>query len=60
MFGTAAVELVAPGTLGRMVSYTGSKITSVPLEEVGKGIRTVPSDAGLIQTARAIGVCFGD
>ncbi|MBA4019983.1 MAG: 6-phosphofructokinase [Pirellula sp.] len=60
MFGTAAVELIAQGQLGRMVSYTGAKISSVSLEEVGKGIRTVPPDAGLVQTARAIGICFGD
>lgn len=60
MFGSAAVELIAEGKFGRMVSYSGAKVTSVPLEEVGKGIRTVPPDAGLVQTARAIGVCFGD
>ncbi|MGC3969644.1 MAG: ATP-dependent 6-phosphofructokinase [Pirellulales bacterium] len=60
MFGTAAVKLIADGQLGRMVSYSGAKIVSVPLADVGKGIRTVPADAGLIETARAIGVCFGD
>ncbi|MBN8624436.1 MAG: ATP-dependent 6-phosphofructokinase [Planctomycetes bacterium] len=60
MFGTAAVKLIADGQFGRMVSYTAAEITSVPLAEVGQGIRTVPPNAGLIETARAIGVCFGD
>lgn len=60
MFGTKAVELIADGRTGRMVSFIGGRITSMPLEEAGGGIRTVPTDSGLVKTARAIGVCFGD
>jgi len=60
MFGTRAVELIAEERFGRMVSYRAASVTSVTLEEAAAGIRTVPTEGGLVQTAREIGVCFGD
>jgi 6-phosphofructokinase 1 len=48
MFGAKAVELIAEGRFGRMVSHTG------------KGLRTVPPDDGFVQATRALGICLGD
>jgi len=60
MFGTKAVELIAEGKFGRMVSYTGSDVVDVPIAEAVTGIRTVPLDGGFITTARAMGIALGD
>jgi 6-phosphofructokinase 1 len=59
-FGAHAVELIASGKLGRMVTFTGAQIASAPLSEATGRLRTVPLDGGFVQTARAMGVCLGD
>lgn len=59
-FGAHAVELIAAGKYGRMVSYTGTQITNVPLAEATGQLRTVPLEGGFVHTARALGVCLGD
>jgi 6-phosphofructokinase 1 len=43
-FGLHAVRMIEDGEFGRMASLQGGKITSVPMEEVVKGTRTVPPD----------------
>jgi ATP-dependent phosphofructokinase / diphosphate-dependent phosphofructokinase len=58
-FGTHAVELVAAGRWGEMVTLRNNIITSVPLAEVSGAPRTVPLDHPLLATARNIGVEFG-
>ena len=35
-------------------------LTTVPLARVAGRTRSVPLDDGLVQTARAIGIAFGD
>lgn len=60
VFGAKAVELVAEKQFGRMVAFTGSQITSVPLCEATGQLRTVPLDGGFITTARSLGICLGD
>ena len=60
LFGTAAVELVAAHEFGRMVSYTGTQISSVPLAEAIGQLRRVPLDGGFVRAARALGICLGD
>ena len=59
-FGAAAVELIAKRKFGLMVNLKGEKISSIPLDEVGGKLRTVPLDNSLIKKARKMGVCFGD
>ncbi len=59
-FGGKAVELLLEGQFGMMVANHPPDIVPVPLGEVVGKIRTVPLDYDLIQTARAMGVSFGD
>lgn len=59
-YGVAAAELALAGRYGRMVSLQGAEITDVPLGEAVGRIRTVPPGGALVQTARAVGVTFGD
>ena len=59
-FGAAAAELIAEKKYGRMVAIVKNKLTSVPLEEVAGKLKTVPTDFEVIQTARDIGISFGD
>jgi len=40
-FGVKAVELIEAKRYGEMTSLKGNKITSVPLEQVAGGIKTV-------------------
>jgi 6-phosphofructokinase 1 len=60
VFGAKAVELIAEGRFGHMVTYTGPQVTSVPLTEAIGKLRTVPLDGGFVRTARALGISLGD
>jgi len=59
-FGTAAAELLANGKYGRMVALTGNDIGSVDLSVPEGKVKNVPLDHYIIDTARAVGTCFGD
>ncbi|MGA2823322.1 MAG: ATP-dependent 6-phosphofructokinase [Bacteroidales bacterium] len=59
-YGTYAVELIAEGRFGMMVSAHNDEIIAVPLKEVGEKLRTVPLDHPLIKKANQMGVCFGN
>lgn len=59
-FGVSAVELIARGEFGKMVALRGNEVEAVPMEEACRGVRKVDSQGQLVQTARAIGICFGD
>ena len=59
-FGTEAARLIANRQYGRMVAMQNGEITSVPLEEAASRTKFLPVDHPLIQSARDIGVCFGD
>ena len=59
-FGGKAVELLLGGHAGVMVANQPPDIVSVPLEAVVGRTKTVPLDADLVTTARAIGISFGD
>jgi 6-phosphofructokinase 1 len=52
--------LVAEGQFGRMVAHLGTHIGSVPLQEAVRSLKTVPTDGGLVRTARSMNVCLGD
>jgi 6-phosphofructokinase 1 len=58
-FGVAAVNLIAEGKFGRMVSLRAPHIVSVPLEEAIKGRKMVDPDGEMVRSAEAMGVSFG-
>lgn len=59
-FGTAAAHLIQQGQFGYMVALQNNVIVSVPLSEVAGKLKKVPLDSDMIQTARDIGISFGD
>jgi len=59
-FGTAAVRAVAAGDFGTMVAYTPPTISCVPMADVIGRTKTVPLDSDTLQTARDLGMRFGD
>jgi phosphofructokinase-like protein len=58
--GGAAVEFAKRGLFGVMAASRPPDIVPVPLEEVVGKVKKVPLDSDTMQTARALGVCFGD
>jgi len=59
-FGAKAVELVKRGEFDTMVAFAPPDIVARKLEDVVGKTKTVPLDSDVIQTARAMGVTFGD
>jgi 6-phosphofructokinase len=59
-YGGAAVEFIAAGQSGVMVSLQGSQVTAVDLESAIGRLKTVPPDGELVRVARGIGVEFGN
>ncbi|GBU29410.1 6-phosphofructokinase [Treponema sp. R8-4-B8] len=57
--GTAAVELLAKGSYGRMVALNGNDITSVDLSIPEGKVKSVPTDHYMIDTAKSVGTCLG-
>ncbi|MBA4395496.1 MAG: 6-phosphofructokinase [Desulfobacca sp.] len=58
--GVAGVTLAHQGKVGRMVALKGNRITSVPLASVAGKNRPIPIASPWIQTARDLGIGFGD
>jgi ATP-dependent phosphofructokinase / diphosphate-dependent phosphofructokinase len=58
--GTKAVDLIKDKKFGYMVSVKANSIVAVSLKRVARGPRTVPLHDPLIDSARAVGTCFGD
>jgi len=59
-FGHHAADLVAAGDFGKMVALRDGRVVAVPLSEATKKQKLVEPDHQLVQSARAIGVFFGD
>lgn len=59
-YGSHAVELIAEGRFGEMVTLENNIITSRSLLEVGGKLKLVPPDLPLIDKARKMGIGFGD
>jgi len=57
--GTAAVELLAKGSYGRMVALNGTEIDSVDLSIPEGKVKSVPLDHYMLDTARGVGTCLG-
>jgi 6-phosphofructokinase 1 len=59
-FGVKAVELIAEGKFGQMVSYQNDKVGSVPIADAVNRIKLVKTDSEMVTTCRAVGISFGD
>jgi 6-phosphofructokinase 1 len=59
-FGAAAVGELAQGATTGMVAMRDGSVRLVPLADAVGKTRNVPTDRGVIETARALGICFGD
>jgi 6-phosphofructokinase len=59
-FGGKAVELLLNGQFDQMVAFHPPDIGSVPLDDIVGKQRLVQPDFDVVQTARSIGVSFGD
>jgi len=58
--GSKAIDLIESREFGYMVGVKGDSLGKVSLEEVAKGLKTVPSDHPLLGVARSVGTSFGD
>jgi len=59
-FGAAAARLVRKGAFGRMVALNPPDLESVPIREAIGRRKTVPVDSDIIESAREIGISFGN
>ena len=59
-FGGKAVELILRGQYGKMVANNPPDLVPIPLGEVVGRTKTVPLDYDLLQTAKMMGISFGD
>ena len=58
--GVKAFEMALNGEFGKMVSYRNNQLETVPITEAVKDYNFVKKDHYLINTARALGISFGD
>jgi 6-phosphofructokinase 1 len=59
-FGGAAVRAVAEEKWGHMVALQSPHIVTVPIDQVLRAPKRVEADHDTVQTARALGISFGD
>lgn len=59
-FGTAAVDAVADGKFGCMVSLRTPEIVTIPIGEACANERLVDPNGQLVKAGRDVGICFGD
>lgn len=59
-FGVYAVDLIAAEKFDRVVAWQNRKVVDVPLKDAVKEYQAVDTHGTLLQTARGLGICFGD
>ena len=59
-FGVKAVDLIAEGKFGQMVSYQNYQVLNVPIASAVRRQKIVQADCQMVATCRAIGISFGD
>ena len=59
-FGVRAVKLVQEGRFGHMVALRPPDTAAVKITDAIGRLRTVPIDGDIVQTARMLGISFGD
>ena len=60
LYGVKAFELVRDQKFGQMVAFRNNEVTSVSLEEATQSYNFVEPDSYLVQSAKGLGVSFGD
>ncbi|MBP8965293.1 MAG: 6-phosphofructokinase, partial [Flexilinea sp.] len=58
--GVAAADWVIQKKFGVMVGMVNNEIVGIPLKDVAGKVKSVPTNHPLIQSARNIGIYFGD
>lgn len=59
-FGAAAARLIKNEKFGRMVALLPPDVLSIPITEAIGKMKTVPLRNDILESAREIGICFGD
>jgi 6-phosphofructokinase 1 len=59
-YGAHAVRLVVEERFGEMVCYHPPRMDSVPIAQAVNHIREVDANGDAVQSARALGISFGD
>ena len=59
-FGVKAVQLAKAEKFGAMVSCQNYEVLDVPIAEAVHRLKKVPPTCQLVETARAVGISFGD
>jgi ATP-dependent phosphofructokinase / diphosphate-dependent phosphofructokinase len=59
-FGAAAVRALDEGQSSVMVSLCPPTVRYEPLKEAVRRMKTVPLESDTVETARELGICFGD
>jgi 6-phosphofructokinase 1 len=59
-FGVAAVDLIAEGAFGKMVCLQKTQIEAVDIAHAVGQLKTVDPHGQIVNTARSIGISFGD
>ena len=59
-FGAAATRLIRKGDFGQMIALLPPDVESVPIQDAIAKMKKVPLDSDILQSARDIGICFGD
>lgn len=59
-FGVKAVKLIEEKRFGRMVSYQQYHVGSVPIKQAVSQLNLVDPEGELVDTAKSVGICFGD
>src|ERR1700681_1188181 len=59
-FGVAAVDLIAEGRFGKMVCLRNERIEAVDIDHAVGQLKTVDPHGQIVNTARSIGISFGD
>ena len=60
MFGVKAFEMVLSGEFGKMVVYKNNNISSAPLKDAITTYNLVKVNGTLVNSARGMGISFGD
>ena len=60
LLGAHAVDLLAEGKTGRMVSWQNNGVTDVPMRETYSKYKTVDPSGTTVRLARSLGISFGD
>lgn len=59
-FGVRAVELVQEKKFDRMLAWSNREVIDVPIEDAIAAYEAVETEGMMVNTARALGICFGD